>query len=42
MLHCGSDLVTGPIGKDITRIGFEAVPTGEEWRIGMINELIDT
>ena len=42
MLDCGSDPVTGPMREDITRIGFEALPTGEEWRIGMMNELIDT
>ena len=42
MLDCGSAPVTGPMREDITRIGFEALPTGEEWRIGMINELIDT
>ena len=41
MLNCGADPVLGPTHEDITRTAFEAVPTGEEWRIGMINELID-
>ena len=41
MLNCGADSVVGPTHEDITRTAFEAVPTGEEWRIGMINELIE-
>ena len=41
MLHCGSDAFEGPTREDISRKGFEAVPAGEEWRVDVINELID-
>ena len=41
MLNCGADPVIGPTREDISKKGFEAVPTGEEWRAHMINELID-
>ena len=41
ILSCGSDPFTGPTREDISKKGFEEVPAGEEWRAGIINELID-
>ena len=41
MLNCGSDSFRGPTREDVSRKGFEAVPAGEEWRVDVINELID-
>ena len=41
MLDCGADPVIGPTREDISKKGFEAVPTGEEWRAHVINDLID-
>ena len=40
-LSCSTDPVKGPTRDDISEKGFEAVPAGEEWRIPLINELID-
>ena len=40
-LSCSTDPVKGPTHDDISEKGFEAVPAGEEWRIPLINELID-
>ena len=39
-LSCGANPITGPTRADISEKGFEAVPTGEEGRVYLINKLI--
>ena len=41
LIHYDSDPIKGPTRDDISKKAFKEVPIGEEWRVSIINELID-
>ena len=41
LIHYDSDPIKGPTRDDISKKAFKELPIGEEWRVSMINELID-
>ena len=41
LIYYDSDPIKGPTRDDISKKAFKELPIGEEWRVSMINELID-